>query len=1290
LFIVSGAFVSRDFAVFHWPFHAFFQKKKKLKKTEYSHRKATSNQVYTYRSLRAKTKQTKTKEELSKKMPTDETLQKLLDQQRLEFIKRGHAMLSQQQGGVSGGAGSAVVLPPIRSGSGHHQGHATSVSGALNGVGVGSPTSASAATGLPSSPTTNARSGLGTAAGHGTRRPPTGAYSVMRSIARGTAQQPVSGAGSHQLHAVATPVAVNVSAGAVVVTPAPIFPPSVVATGASTPLGSALQDVLRHLEQRRRDGVALSPAESDLLVRVMAVAPTSAAASLATGTSATRPDVFETPQPANHTGRQQPAAGSNSSDPLGAGPPSSVAQETPRPSGDVGLSFTMSGVEQGESPGASEANNAKRMLNRLRRLVTSDAFVDLVSAKSDVGHLISFAVTCASTTMDEVSLIREIHQQISTILGRSNGEGVSVQTFDGNYVVDVVRGALSQNAKERGDSVATTLNGTSSIVFLDGGIARIALALDGEVYGIIEISDITRDDLPAERKRLLVATAGIAALTLRTATQLDDLEWINRKNLGLVRIANALSSDAFAHESDIIYRTMQRTRELVDAEDAFFFRLDETARELVLFRHPNADDFEEPPTTQMIDAIHGVADVVRRTGDVAIVASTAEEGAHFASGLGIGGTRKASLAIPNGMESQLRSVLAAPVRHEDGRIFAVACLVNRRPRRIARLDVPQVFRQRDAELFQTLCSFVALAVRNTHTAARLRDEKKRREAILQMVQYLGECDIRDVNAVAQRVMHGAKQLLNADRATLFLIDEERGELYSSMADAVGGTVLRFPVGKGIAGRVAATKHAENIVNAYQDARFNKEIDKQTGYRSTSILTVPILSGGDAVAVAQLVNKKDTKTQEIKEFTQEDLDTFNIFGSFAGISIANSRLLDFAVRAGKEAVQISNIDALEFHSPSRSNAAATGCDSDGAVLPQRSPSPSSMFVAHADAVPLEEALRIGEMALSEPMTREIVTPEFDLFTRVIDHPGGREAALDLAAACAVHLIESTGLCKTFGTPRDVLVNFVVRCRTLYRRVPYHNFFHVVDVLQTLHTYLYFSRAHTMLTELEQYTLLLTALVHDLDHMGTNNSYHLKTDSPLGILSSVSGNRSVLEVHHCSLAIEILQDPATGVFDSVPQEDRVRAIKNMMSTVLATDMAFSGEHIEAFQKAIEEGPGYQVDNYRHRQLLMHILLKCADVSNVTKPFSVSRQWATAVTEEFYFQGDKERARGLQVAPMNDRQLGTELAKGQVGFIKFVARRIFATAQAAVTGLQWALDRMERNTEQWEALLSAAPVA
>jgi putative ABC transport system ATP-binding protein len=125
--------------------------------------------------------------------------------------------------------------------------------------------------------------------------------------------------------------------------------------------------------------------------------------------------------------------------------------------------------------------------------------------------------------------------------------------------------------------------------------------------------------------------------------------------------------------------------------------------------------------------------------------------------------------------------------------------------------------------------------------------------------------------------HKLSQLLNAERTSLFLL--ENGTLLLKVArDLQVDVEIRVPIGSGIVGAVAQSGESINIADAYADPRFNPDVDKQTGFRTRSILSLPIKNqSGDVFAVAQLLNRKDGQP-----FDQNDEDRFAGFIDSIGV------------------------------------------------------------------------------------------------------------------------------------------------------------------------------------------------------------------------------------------------------------------------------------------------------------------------------------------------------------------------------------------------------------------------
>lgn len=145
--------------------------------------------------------------------------------------------------------------------------------------------------------------------------------------------------------------------------------------------------------------------------------------------------------------------------------------------------------------------------------------------------------------------------------------------------------------------------------------------------------------------------------------------------------------------------------------------------------------------------------------------------------------------------------------------------------------------------------------------------------------------VTDLDALLRLIAGATTQLLEADRATIFLVDADRGELWSKVALGTSGAEIRFPVGVGIAGRVAGTGETINIPDAYADARFNPEPDRRSGYRTTSLLTYPMTAhDGRVIGVFQAINKRGGP------FTVADEETLGSLAASAAVAVENAQLV----------------------------------------------------------------------------------------------------------------------------------------------------------------------------------------------------------------------------------------------------------------------------------------------------------------------------------------------------------------------------------------------------------------
>lgn len=115
--------------------------------------------------------------------------------------------------------------------------------------------------------------------------------------------------------------------------------------------------------------------------------------------------------------------------------------------------------------------------------------------------------------------------------------------------------------------------------------------------------------------------------------------------------------------------------------------------------------------------------------------------------------------------------------------------------------------------------------------------------------------VRDRQTYLERLVELCSRAAEAERCTVYLVDHERGEIRSAVAQRAG-VEIRLPIGKGLSGHVALTGETINVPDAYADPRFDRSVDRLTGFRTLNILAVPVWGrDGRTVGVIQVLNKR---------------------------------------------------------------------------------------------------------------------------------------------------------------------------------------------------------------------------------------------------------------------------------------------------------------------------------------------------------------------------------------------------------------------------------------------------
>ncbi|KAL6715902.1 3',5'-cyclic-nucleotide phosphodiesterase [Lecanora helva] len=317
-----------------------------------------------------------------------------------------------------------------------------------------------------------------------------------------------------------------------------------------------------------------------------------------------------------------------------------------------------------------------------------------------------------------------------------------------------------------------------------------------------------------------------------------------------------------------------------------------------------------------------------------------------------------------------------------------------------------------------------------------------------------------------------------------------------------------------------------------------------------------------------------------------------------------------------------------------------------------------------------------------------------------HDWSEEELIHAALIMLQHALTLPELEKWRMSPAE-LKTFLMASRAAYNDfVNYHNFRHVIDVMQAVFYFLiqlealppYPSSGNTnlkrtsspiatLLTPFDALTLLITAIGHDVGHPGVNNAFLVALNAPLAQLYN---DRSVLEAFHCAAYSQILRRYWKTAFEDVS----MRGL--MINSILATDMSLHFNYMKDLgnlQDKVHDNHG--IDGWspqtlsEYRVLTCALLVKCADISNVARPFEVAVKWADILQHEFANQGVMEKDVGIPTTLFGGPpELGNlvKLGNSQNSFMNIFARPLFEAVTDIMPAMEFAVSEMKANQEIW----------
>ncbi|KAG6828347.1 hypothetical protein H0H92_008286 [Tricholoma furcatifolium] len=306
------------------------------------------------------------------------------------------------------------------------------------------------------------------------------------------------------------------------------------------------------------------------------------------------------------------------------------------------------------------------------------------------------------------------------------------------------------------------------------------------------------------------------------------------------------------------------------------------------------------------------------------------------------------------------------------------------------------------------------------------------------------------------------------------------------------------------------------------------------------------------------------------------------------------------------------------------------------------------------------------------------------------------------ACTLILFEALlriqGMEEAIGVTMEQITPFVYHLRRIYRfENSYHNFEHALDVLQAVYFFLRSAGMVPPLSILQKpgrkwtsgrradsgamiaslglqdlFVVYIAAIGHDVGHPGFTNAFMKNAATPL---SEVYDGKSALEQMHSQLLLRVMRCHGLGVvLDHPTTGSHVRRL--LWETILATDMSVHQEFMQNLKAEIEGKAG---SAYSRRSLACQTLMKCADISNPSRPYHVAKHWASALMEEWSSQALYEKFLDLPTtvqstdSPLNE-------ARTQVFFISAFAKPLLDLTIQAIPEMKIFADQCKINLRIW----------
>ncbi|XP_017541077.1 cGMP-specific 3',5'-cyclic phosphodiesterase isoform X2 [Pygocentrus nattereri] len=593
------------------------------------------------------------------------------------------------------------------------------------------------------------------------------------------------------------------------------------------------------------------------------------------------------------------------------------------------------------------------------------------------------------------------------------------------------------------------------------------------------------------------------------------------------------------------------------------------------------------------------------------------------------------LKVDDSAACRPKSILSVPIKNQHDEVIGVVMAVNK-------MGTACFFSKQDEKVLSSHMALLGVILENKHLTERLERECHHNQVLLELLQLLTEHYHRCLETLLSKLSAVILQASKAKLCKIFISDQSDGECFSWMVcverDDHGHSThyckREFDVNDVsymYAVRVRTSTEMLNISNI-------KCVTQPTAAGFQTLICAPIrdTQRNLVLGVCELLNKVSTDSDEGTEFSRADERLLQTFVECCALALHN-----YAVQqeAKKNLTKLTiTEEVLSYHISARVDEAEA---------------------LEKCTVPSAHSLGLMEFTFSE-------------------------AGLSLAASAqaAVRMFLDLDLLQTFNIEYKTLCRWVLSIRRGYRgNVAYHNWSHALSTAHCMFAIIRRTeQLQNKLSSLEILALMVSALSHDLDHRGVNNSYIHRAQQPLSRLYT----HSTLEHHHINICLLILNNPDSRILCNLSSEDYKACIGMIEKNILATDLTVHTQRRSEFFDLVDDKT-LRWEHEEHRDLLRSVLMTACDVCAITKPWKEQKRIARLVAEEFFAQGDREK-REFNIRPdaVMDRVNSTRLAELQVQYIDSICSPLYGALSSLFESCSPLKDGCTKNREKWQMLV------